>query len=453
MREAHIGGGANSADFGQVEGRFTNYNILGGARRLDVSTSIGNLFAPSANGHFPFRDVLDSTLTIAEQRPYLQPTWSASIDVRQPSFLRRPANQVGFGLFAHRSSEPNVYIDRGYGGMATFTRQVASRFPASLSYRFEITRVEASDAYFCVNYGVCDVATITTLRSHQKLSPLTLTGFIDRSDQPFSPTRGYVMRLDLEHASGVTVSDYRYNRAFLDGAAYWHPSGRATVLASHLRLGFVRPLVGARGDTVLHPRKRFYAGGAMSVRGFGENQLGPRVLTIDSDSLRHRSVDGGVTKYACDPAIPITQCNPNVGALADAQFQPRPVGGTSLLEGSVELRVPLAYKLTGAVFIDGAIVGSSKLQSLTDFRNIADVAGATAAITPGAGIRYNSPVGPVRIDFGYHPRLVEDLLVITSDVRDGRRVLVPLDSTRRFGTGDKTFLSRLVLHFSIGQAY
>jgi hypothetical protein len=178
------------------------------------------------------------------------------------------------------------------------------------------------------------------------------------------------------------------------------------------------------------------------------------VLTIHPDSLRGKHVTAGDTTYAfCAPSTPITQCDPNVVG-ADKRFQPRPVGGTSLLEGSVEVRVPLlTNKLFGAVFVDGAIVGSSKLQNLTDFRDIADVAGATAAITPGFGIRYNSPVGPVRVDIGYHPRLVEDLLVITEDRRNGRRTLVPLDATRRFGDADKTILSRLVLHFSIGQAY
>jgi outer membrane protein assembly factor BamA len=52
------------------------------------------------------------------------------------------------------------------------------------------------------------------------------------------------------------------------------------VLATHVRLGFVRPLTGLIGDAVLHPSKRFYAGGSQSVRGFGENQLGPRILTL-----------------------------------------------------------------------------------------------------------------------------------------------------------------------------
>ena len=454
LREAHVGGGATNADFGSVEGRYTSYNLFGGARRLDVTASMSNLGASAVNGKFPFRDVLQKGATIEEQRAFLQPTWAASVDMRQPSFLRRPQNQAGIGFFAHRASSPSVYVDRGYGGVVTFTRQITTRAPASVNYRFEMSRVEASDIYFCVNYGVCDTTTITTLRSHQRLSPVSLTAFVDRSDQPFNPTRGYASRIDVEYASALTASDYKYYRGFFDAAAYWHPSGRQSVLAGHLRLGYVHALGATAGDTVLHPRKRFYAGGSMSVRGYGENQLGPRVLTIDPDSLRF-SIDkssGHVTMY-CDSIIPITQCNPNVVG-KDKRFQPRPVGGTSLLEGSVEYRFPLQIpKLVGAVFVDGAIVGESRLGNIGDLRNIADLIGVTAAITPGVGIRYNSPVGPIRVDFGYQPTMAEDLIVVTNETQNGRQVLVPLDQSRRFGLDNKTFLSRLVLHFSIGQAY
>ena len=69
LREAHVGGGANSADFGQIEGRYTSYNLFGGARRLDVTTSAGNLFAPSVNGKFPFRNVIDTASPVIDQRP------------------------------------------------------------------------------------------------------------------------------------------------------------------------------------------------------------------------------------------------------------------------------------------------------------------------------------------------------------------------------------------------
>lgn len=440
LHDARIGGGLDNVNFAQLEGSYSAHNLLGGARRLDVTASIGNLFATSWNGRGPFVDVTKDV--IGPTDIFLQPTWGASIDFLQPAFMRRPANQAGFGIFAHRRSEPGIFIDRGYGAQATFTRQFAPRAPGSLTYRYEVTRVEAGDVYFCVNYGVCDTTTISVLRNHQTLSPITLTAFVDRSDQPFTPTKGYVARLDLQSATRYTLSDYRYNRALLDAAAYWHPSLRHEVVASHLRLGVVRAMTSSMGDTVLHPRTRFYAGGAMSVRGYGENQLGPRVLTISADTLR----------LSCPASTPITACDPNkVGA--NSKFVPRPTGGTSVIEGSVELRVPLMHRLDGAVFVDGAVVGNGSLQGFKDVASITNFAQGTGAITPGAGIRYNSPVGPIRIDFGYRPGLTQTLPVVTNDIVNGVPKLVTLQTERVFMEGKNTFLGHLVLHLSIGQAY
>lgn len=453
LHDARTGVGVDNVNFGQLEAGYTAHNLLGGARRLDITGSLGNLFASQANAKWGTWNPAD---VIGEPRIFLQPTWAASVDFRQPAFLHRPQNQAGFGIFAHRRSETAIFIDRGYGANATFTRQLTDRAPASLTYQYEVTRVEGGDVYFCVNYGVCDTTTIKTLRAHQNLSPLAFTAFVDRSDQPFSPTSGYVARIDLQHASRFTLSDYRYNRALFDGATYWHPTGWPEVLASHLRLGIVRPMASAGGDTVLHPRTRFYAGGAMSVRGYGENQLGPRVLTISADSLRGLHIDpatGDSSYRRCSLSTAIKACNPNLLDLGNGQFVPRPTGGTSVVEGSVELRFPIMRHLDGAVFVDGAIVGNSLFQTVGDFKSLADFARGTSAITPGAGVRYNSPVGPIRIDFGYNPRLTEALAVVTNEVVDGQQKLVALDTPRNYAYGKNTFLGHLVLHLSIGQAY
>jgi outer membrane protein assembly factor BamA len=146
-------------------------------------------------------------------------------------------------------------------------------------------------------------------------------------------------------------------------------------------------------------------------------------------------------------------CNPNSGGLGDGDFIPQPLGGTSLLEGSVELRMPLPFyygKFVGAVFVDGGIVGASSIQSLGDLRNITR---GTGAVTPGVGVRYESPVGPIRFDIGINPKVSEDLAVVTSIVENGRRRIVPLTTTRAYSPGGQTLLDRLTLHFSIGQAY
>jgi outer membrane protein insertion porin family len=453
LHDARIGPGLNNVDFFQAQAHYTSYNLLGGARRLDVDGTVGNLFASSLQGRGIFRNVKkDAEGAGTDPAPYLQPSYMASIDFRQPSVFR-PGDAAGFGGFAHRSIRPGVFIDNGYGGQATFTHQMAVRAPVSLNYRFEINRVQASDVYFCVNFGVCDTPTIETLRGHPSLSPLTLTGFVDRSDLPFSPTKGYVARLDVEHASGLTLSDYRYNRVFFDAAAYGHKSQTRNVYTAHFRIGFVRGLTSGIENGVLHPRKRFYAGGANSVRGYGESQLGPRILTIDDSTLvKARSIGGGTCGRSAETVV---FCDPNSPNLKTNDFLPQPLGGTSLLEGSVEYRFPMALSealrhLVGAVFLDGGVVGSGNLGGVP---RISSLVRGTAAITPGFGVRYESPVGPIRVDFGINPNRAEDLAVVTA-ARDatGRVRIVPLSVSRNYAQG-KTLLDRLTLHFSIGEAY
>ena len=460
MHDARIAGGFNNIDFFMTDGRYTHYNLLGGARRLDLIGILGNLGANQLEGTGFFRSTPSE---FGELGSFTQPTWQVSADLKQPAWLHQPENALSIGGFAHRRAVPSVYIDRGYGGQVGFTRTLAPRASASGGYRFEVTRVEAGDVYFCVYYGVCDLATVASLRLHQRLSPVLMSAGIDRSDVPFSPTKGYIARIDLEHASRSTLSDYRYNRVFGSASAYTHfryPSrdARSQVLAGNVRLGYVRPLAGStlgEGIDLLHPSKRFYAGGANSVRGYDANQLGPRVLTIPPSTL---------DSAGCDARTPITlqTCNPNVPALSNTAFTPRPIGGTSLIEGSVEFRVPFGAKMEWAVFLDGAIVGGSELHSIGDISKLVSGAGA---ITPGAGFRYKSPVGPVRIDLGYNPKVTEDLDVITT-VGDstGRQVLVRLTDAngqpirRRFSTGGHatgplSVFNRIVVHLSIGQAY
>jgi outer membrane protein assembly factor BamA len=292
----------------------------------------------------------------------------------------------------------------------------------------------------------------------------------DRSDQPLAPTRGYRARADLEHASPATISDYAYSRASADAALYTRFGPRRAVLATHLRIGFVRPSQG-NTDGVLHPRKRFYAGGSQSVRGFGENQLGPRILTLPHGYLIHAKDINGNPCDAFSDAIRF--CDPNTAAdsnandagvfqdIKDQQFTPRPLGGTSIIEGSVEYRFPLPYfsSLGGAVFVDGAAVGERVLDPLSGLSSLANLVRGKGAITPGFGVRYYSPVGPIRIDLGINTSQSEKLAVVTELVKNGKREIVPLDIPREYSaTGSETSalrnaLNRLVLHLSIGQAY
>jgi outer membrane protein assembly factor BamA len=343
---------------------------------------------------------------------------------------------------------------------------VASRSPLTIGYRYELTQVDAGNIYFCVNYGVCQPATIGALRGRHAMSPISLQIFTDRTDDPLSPTRGYSARLQLEHASAFTLSQFRYNRIAGEATRYISVGDNGAVLAGRVRFGWVRPLsssanaLGQQGllnGDVLHPRKRFYAGGSQSVRGYGENQLGPRVLTVDPDTLlAHGWVYHYDDRGVRTDSIPCTG-----GSIADGtcdsrhvpseDFVPRPTGGTSLIEANIEYRFPIWKRLGGAVFIDGAYVGEG---------SASEIFKGTGAITPGFGLRYQSPVGPIRIDLGIRPSLKEDLPVIT-EILDGAgtpqlaRLLHPkaYDPLEGSGGAFSKILRRLSLHLSIGQAF
>ena len=166
----------------------------------------------------------------------------------------------------------------------------------------------------------------------------------------------------------------------------------------------------------------------------------------------------------CDPNSAADSVANDAGVfeqIKDQQFTPRPLGGTSIIEGSVEYRFPLPFfsSLGGAVFVDGAAVGERVLDPLAGLSSLANLVRGKAAITPGFGVRYYSPVGPIRIDVGINTSQSEQLAVVTELVKNGKRELVPLETPRRYSaTGSQTnawrnALNRLVLHLSIGQAY
>ena len=445
-REARLSAGFNTIDFFQVEGRFTNYNFLGAARRLDIQGAIGNLLASSLNGRGIFHNAsVPQTSNLAR---YFSPTYNASVDLREPWF-GSPHNELALSVFSHRRSAPGIYIDNGYGTSLTFTREFAERAPTSANYRFEISKVDAGDVCFCINYGVCDQPTLEALRGNQKLSPFAITSTIDRTNDPFSPTTGYRANGSVEHASSFTLSDFRYNRATIDGAAFMPVRKRGSI-GAHARIGWVNSLgsttqaVGVStsvGGGVLHPRKRFYAGGSHSVRGFGENQLGPRVLTIPITTLQSHDT----LNAACTSGTDVTTCDPNAGNLKDRDFEARPLGGNFVVEGSVEARFPVWQQLMGAVFIDAGMVSQ---------RTNPDLAKKESAVTPGFGFRYKSPVGPIRADIGFNPGGSESLPVVTESIVNGQKTLVTLQKRRIYApTSGHGILGRMVLHLSIGEAF
>ncbi len=475
--------GFSTVEFFQVSSRFQSYNFLGGGRVLTVTGGLSNLFASALNGKGPFTNVIAASGAGdfgIDTRPFLEPTWQLGLDLTQPWFLA-PQNSLGVGLFARRRSAPGVFIDYGYGANVTFTRQVFDRAALSFRYQYELTKTDAADVYYCVNFGICDQPTIDAFNhKFQSLSPLSVALTIDHTNNEYYsvgyPTSGYAIKSELSHASALTLSDFRYNRAVVD-AAWYHAIGVPRgVLALRARAGWVHALASttkALGDTgsaaILNPRVRFYAGGANSVRGFGENLLGPRILTIPPDSLRYKvakiSTHVNSLFVFCPPSTPIQECplnpapigytgaegKPAKAVLSDNEFTVRPLGGDQVLEGSVEYRFPLAGALGAALFVDGAIVGAGS-------DNQSQPVQTAGAITPGFGIRYYSSVGAIRIDLGLNPVTTDNLIVLTQVGAGPTATLVQVKGHRTYApaiteASFAAFFQRVQLHLSIGQAF
>lgn len=167
----------------------------------------------------------------------------------------------------------------------------------------------------------------------------------DSANDRVYPTVGTVSWVRMEWAPPGWLTESHFVSTETAGAVYVALVG-ATVLAGRLGVGIAAPT----GESVdLLPNKRFYAGGATSMRGFKRRKLGP------------------------------------------ADRSGAPVGGEAKLEASVELRVPLAWRFRGALFVDAGQVWAKRDQmSLDDLEYAA-----------GPGIMILTPVGPVRADVGF----------------------------------------------------
>ena len=445
--------GFNTIDFVQAAVQLQD-NVLGSGRWLSLHAGVGNLLADQLSGHAIFRQALPDNET--DRALFLRPTYQASATLTQP-WIAGPRTSAALTVFAGRRSLPGVVVDEDLGASLGVVRELSPRLPVGLTYRMESTRVQGGDVYFCAGYGICDAATIQALGSRQRLAPIGVSAWIDRSDDLEVPTHGYTAVVDAEHASTLTGSTFAHNRIAAD-AAFYKALGASgpdiedpslpMVLALHGRAGWVRPIgdassLGLNGNepALLHPRARFYAGGMQSVRGFAENDLGPRVLQARRGSLLAAGcTETTIANGSCDPS-----------GVPSSDFFTRPTGGSTLIEGSAELRVPVLKQLGAVVFLDAAYVGTSGLAS---------IAHGKGAVTPGGGFRYRSPLGVLRLDIGLHPTGAERLPVVVAvpDSLGGERVVTlsqqknytPLDPSPGFL---RSIGQRLVVHFAMGQAF
>jgi outer membrane protein assembly factor BamA len=450
------GAGWSTSECLDAEARWASRNFRGGGRILQLRSRVSNILAPE------FGDLLCPQ---GGRGDFAELNWLAAIDFAQP-WIRSTRNSLTVSLVAERQSLRDVFIRRAVGLQFSLSRALAPQTPLTLSYRPELSRLDAAEILFCTGFLVCAPDDVSILESANWLAPVGLNLTRNRANNILNPTRGYSVVLDMEHAARWTGSNFRYDRVLTEGT--WYASlGGARVLATRAHAGWVgarafSQRLRERGSVdVVHPQKRFYAGGANSVRGFAQSRLGPRVLTVETIRLLRSAGGGGA---GCTPAE-VLDLSCDASALSDGAFISRPTGGTRVLEGNVEFRFGLGRGFEGAMFTDaGQVWGADEKVSLSGLE-----------VTPGVGVRYLSPIGPIRLDLAYRFRNGQKLSVVTTQIRpfdpsrdeEADRIsvngvelpfvrtadLAVLGPQVLFGRSAATSFSRFQLHISIGQAF
>jgi len=187
--------------------------------------------------------------------------------------------------------------------------------------------------------------------------------------------KGYVATLHAEQAGRWLGGDFDYLELTAEGR-YYLTVGEVAVLALRARAGAIDQHGGTATEVVPF-FKRYFLGGATNLRGWGRYEVSPL-----SDGL--------------------------------------PIGGLSFMNFSTELRFPIVGRLGGVVFLDGGNVWENSW----DF-NFHDM-----RYDIGPGLRFNTPVGPFRLDVGFQLNPIDGLLI------DGEEQKRPFR-----------------VHFSIGHAF
>ena len=272
------GVGWSTAECMTTEARWTARNFFGGARQLQLRSRLSNVLAESLQQPF---------CSQAGVGDYGRLNWLVAADFNEP-WIFSPRNSLSLGLYGERTSLPDVLVRRAVGLNVVLVRSLGRGTPLALSYRPQLSRLEAAEVFFCTSYLVCAPDDIAVIQRANWIAPIGANLSTDSTDNLLNPRGGYRAALDFEHASGWTGSTYAYNRV-IGELSFYRGMGARSVLATRMRGGWVRPgefaLLDADGTDLVHPQKRFFAGGSNSVRGFAQNRLGPKVLTVSVERL------------------------------------------------------------------------------------------------------------------------------------------------------------------------
>jgi outer membrane protein insertion porin family len=349
-----IGFGAQLARFGTP-----NTNSLAAPGGSTGVSPEGSLTVSRLNflglGHTVSLQGVYSSIEKRASLTYLQPRLFG-VDGQNLTYALLYDDTLNVRTFAARREEASV--------------QLSKKFSKSLTGVFQ-----ASFRQDNVSDIVIPVLLVSQFLESIRIGMLSANFVQDRRDNPINPRHGMYNTASFALSDKYFGSQRSFGRVLLRNATYY-PLGKNWVLARQTQFGMILPFDPPAGidaqESVPLP-ERFYAGGGDSLRAFPFNQAGPR-------DIGAALVPGGPTSEPTG----------------------FPLGGNALLINNVELRFPfLGQNIQGVLFHDmgnvysslGAISFRVHQDNPRDFDYMVhDV---------GFGIRYRTPVGPIRADFAY----------------------------------------------------
>lgn len=289
-----------------------------------------------------------------------------------PNFLTYPWLNLVISGLADKASYVNTFTATRYEGSVQLAETVSPS--TSLMYRYFYRHVTATN----LNVSVEEVPLFS---QPTKVSGFEETWVRDRRDNPADATHGTFNTADLSVATRSLGSTATFMRFSLQNSTFSPFHHSSLVFARSTTFGIEDAFDGSMEDDIPLP-ERFFAGGGTSLRGFSLNQAGPR--------------------------------DPTSGF---------PVGGLAMLVFNQELRFPMHLPLVGshlggALFYDAGNVFSDIHHVSLRYTPLPPPTGCQPGTTisntlsecpnlnyfshtVGFGFRYATPIGPVRLDFGY----------------------------------------------------
>lgn len=327
-RHLNFSVGYGTEDRARAEGRVRQLNFLGGARTAELHGKWSSL---------------DRGLQVRFTNPhFFAPRWSLDINA-QRWYEFEPA---------FRS------VQSGAHATFTYRRGIQNVFSVTLTELYQSSRIS--------NAALMDLALRpllislgldpTTGSQDGSLSAVAIDARRTTARNLLDSRNGYMVGVHLEKAGGPLPGTFNYTNVSFE-ARHFLPVTRRVVVASRVQFGGTRPA--GRDLRRLPFAKRYFLGGADSLRGWGRYDVSP----LSGSGL--------------------------------------PIGGLTMAAATMEVRAWIWGELGGVLFLDAGNAWSDPWQvRLNDLR-----------YAVGPGFRYLTPVGPLRIDLGYQLNPIKGLLV------------------------------------------